>query len=485
MFSFLFENFLLFLVEPVGKNGARRVTRNNSKNKPHELDQQGLVPLPAKNCFSCRRSCKKAPLVACDYCPLFFHQDCLNPPLTALPAGMWMCPNHPEQFIDWKLVTSISATERVKLWNRYTGPVDQETVKADFIRKVHFKNPPFRTKLKSKPRNKIEIPSMIEYHYKNPPKLLPSLRDVLRCDSKTNKIADTIETDLVQIQNDVKTNLICNETLEEQLPPPNKKSKLTNVDVELENFDLSLIKLLAFQRLQEILMENPNLLNKKSNDLKSINEICKSSPIMNMPLPSQLLSKEDIEKIAREFGSSQSDCEDDNQFNLIKKEIYYPETVQEKAQHFATNIQLKMKDSKIRARAVIVPVDGILNDETKWLTKYSLDGSTFMRYRKLTIGTGPGNDLQLINNSHCTHISNKHAVIFFDDATNNFELLNYSEYGTEVNGQLYSCDFTEHEPTPSRIVNDPKCFYENVRNILDKRRGVVREEQYEVDVNAR
>lgn len=90
---------MFFLVEPVGKNGARRVTRNNSKNKPHELDQQGLVPLPAKNCFSCRRSCKKAPLVACDYCPLFFHQDCLNPPLTALPAGMWMCPNHPEQFI--------------------------------------------------------------------------------------------------------------------------------------------------------------------------------------------------------------------------------------------------------------------------------------------------------------------------------------------------------------------------------------------------
>lgn len=325
---------------------------------------------------------------------------------------------------------------------------------------------------------------MIEYHYKNPPKLLPSLRDVLRCNSiekNSNKIVDTIETD----QNDGKTNLICNETLDD--PPLNKKQKLTNIDVELENFDLSSIKLLAFQRLQEILMENPNLLNKKSNDLKTINEICKSSPIMNMPLPSQLLSKEDIEKIAREFGSSQSDCEDENQFNsnnLIKKEFYYPQSEQEKAQQFATNIQLKIKDSNIRARAVIVPIDGILNDENKWLTKYSMVGSAFMRYRKLTIGTGPGNDLQLINNSHCTHISNKHAVIFFDDATNNFELLNYSEYGTEVNGQLYSCDFTEHEPTPSRIVNDPKCFYENVRNILDKRRGVVRE-HYEVDGNAR
>lgn len=311
------------------------------------------------------------------------------------------------------------------------------------------------------------------------------MRDVLRCDSVEKKNAATSERNTSDqvVTDDGQNNLICNETLE----PLNKKSKLTNVDVELENFDLSLIKLLAFQRLQEIVMENPNLLSKKSNDSKSINEICKSSPIMNMPLPSQLLSKEDIAKIAREFGSSHSDFEDENEFNSInsiKKESFYPESEQERAQQFATNIQRKMKDSKIRARAVIVPVGDVFNDGTKWLTKYSMEGSAYMRYRKLTIGTGPGNDLQLINNSHCTHISNKHAVIFFDDATNNFELLNYSEFGTEVNGQLFSCDFTEHEPTPSRIVNDPKCFYENVRNILDKRRGVIRE-HYEVDGNAR
>ena len=25
-----------------------------------------------------------------------------------------------------------------------------------------------------------------------------------------------------------------------------------------------------------------------------------------------------------------------------------------------------------------------------------------------------------------------------------FELINYSEFGTEINGQLYTCDFTDH-----------------------------------------
>lgn len=80
-------------VEPI-RNG-RRV-----KNKRLiELDSHGCVPLPAKLCFSCRKSCKRAPLISCDYCTLFFHQDCLNPPMTALPAGRWMCPNHPQHFI--------------------------------------------------------------------------------------------------------------------------------------------------------------------------------------------------------------------------------------------------------------------------------------------------------------------------------------------------------------------------------------------------
>jgi hypothetical protein len=141
-----------------------------------------MVPLPAKLCHVCRKSCKRAPLVSCDYCSLYFHQDCLDPPMTALPIGMWMCPNHPEQFIvsfnkndgklltvdknfhfqDWQLVNSVSATERIKLWDNYTGPVDQEAVKIEFFRKVHTKNPYFRSKLKLKPRDRVDIPPMVE-----------------------------------------------------------------------------------------------------------------------------------------------------------------------------------------------------------------------------------------------------------------------------------------------------------------------------------
>lgn len=46
-------------------------------------------------CVLCR-SCRAGLLLQCDYCPLLFHLDCLNPPLTALPSGRWMCPSHVE-----------------------------------------------------------------------------------------------------------------------------------------------------------------------------------------------------------------------------------------------------------------------------------------------------------------------------------------------------------------------------------------------------
>lgn len=65
--------------------------------------------------------------------------------------------------------------------------------------------------------------------------------------------------------------------------------------------------------------------------------------------------------------------------------------------------------------------------------------------------------------------------------TQYFELLNYSEFGTEVNGQLYSCDLTEYPLAPSignhQQTNNSNSLYKNVRKIIDKRRGIIRLEE--------
>ncbi|CAH8296466.1 unnamed protein product, partial [Schistosoma turkestanicum] len=81
-------------------------------------------------------------------------------------------------------------------------------------------------------------------------------------------------------------------------------------------------------------------------------------------------------------------------------------------------------ESCTRARAVLTPCDGTNGNETR------------MHYRQLTVGTSPdchlcltNYNLSSINNQHCSFISSHHATIFYDDWTQHYELINYSEYG--------------------------------------------------------
>lgn len=227
----------------------------------------------------------------------------------------------------------------------------------EFFRKVHNKNPPFRLKVKTNPRDRAEIPPMILYHYENPPTLLPSLKQVLRCENvykrenihkpnseinmnliyndlkeidKANRIIVKIENKDSEDDNDNKMHQNINiqntfknvgklkktikrtrktalfEELEEQeLEMKRRKKDETNqtIDKELKSLDTSLIKMLAFQRLQQILMENPKVVNRYQNDTAAtaIQEILLPTINTNMPLPSELLTKEDIDRIARQF----------------------------------------------------------------------------------------------------------------------------------------------------------------------------------------
>ncbi|KAF8454638.1 hypothetical protein BDZ91DRAFT_852964 [Kalaharituber pfeilii] len=51
-------------------------------------------------CYKCElSSLGQKKIVACDFCPLYWHLDCLNPPLANPPSQLrkWMCPAHAEQ----------------------------------------------------------------------------------------------------------------------------------------------------------------------------------------------------------------------------------------------------------------------------------------------------------------------------------------------------------------------------------------------------
>lgn len=127
----------------VNSNSATRESRltSYSVKRAQELDRNNL-PLILRTCYFCRRGCRKAPLIHCDYCPLVYHADCIDPPLTILPNTRWMCPNHVEPVAEEKLLSSSSFCERVKLWNHFSQPVDHESIKISFLDRVHTSSSP-------------------------------------------------------------------------------------------------------------------------------------------------------------------------------------------------------------------------------------------------------------------------------------------------------------------------------------------------------
>ncbi|XP_072325681.1 PHD finger protein 12 isoform X3 [Scyliorhinus torazame] len=146
-------------------------TGKNVKKAQHELDHNGLVPLPVKVCFTCNRSCRVAPLVQCDYCPLLFHMDCLDPPLTAMPTGRWMCPNHIEHVVLNQ--KNMTLSNRCRIFDKFQDRISQHAIKIDFLNKIHRKHPPNRRHTKPVKRKNMKVPEAIKAQYQYPPPLLP------------------------------------------------------------------------------------------------------------------------------------------------------------------------------------------------------------------------------------------------------------------------------------------------------------------------
>lgn len=177
--------------------------RTSAARRKGESEGGVIVPRGVKQCFYCQIGCRKAPLIHCDYCTLLYHQDCLTPPLTSLPTGRWMCPAHGEFFLDQCVLKTCGVTERLRLWDDFSRPIDQDAIKIDFLRKVNRRNPPFNFKVRLPPRNTVRVPESVKESYKNPVDCVPSLQSDLQKmrsdrwrDSKISFLASEEEQDL-------------------------------------------------------------------------------------------------------------------------------------------------------------------------------------------------------------------------------------------------------------------------------------------------
>ena len=171
---------------------------------------------------------------------------------------------------------------------------------------------------------------------------------------------------------------------------------LISVERELKQLDDRILKLLAFQRIQQILIQpdtsNYHLSSFFSNTLQN--------KLKHMPLPSELLTPADIDRISKVF--------------------YGPEKFN--------------SDGNLRARAMLCPVvskffynirasnvnsTNVRHDASFMGLRPTVSArfpeATAMRYRSLSIGKGSSNDLELDRYGHCNYVSSKHAVIFYDE----------------------------------------------------------------------
>ena len=62
---------------------------------------------------------------------------------------------------DQKLLKSVRLTEKMKLYDKYTGDISQQTVKVQFLNKIHRKNPPFRIKVRHPRRHTVKVRSYL------------------------------------------------------------------------------------------------------------------------------------------------------------------------------------------------------------------------------------------------------------------------------------------------------------------------------------
>jgi len=345
-----------------------------------------------KNCAVCGKTSRGVPSVSCDFCPLVYHLDCLDPPLCEIPTDRWMCPNHVEQFIDSKLVKSTRLSERMDLWKKYArNPINVETVRLEFFRKVRsgklFQKS--RTLKAQRPENyRMKVPQFIKNSYK-----------------KRNLTGFPVEHSEILL----------------------KKRRISgrNLEEDEEEWIKGLVA------LQSSLAED-----------KMVNMTA---------IKSKKLIRKPMKMVADHDDSTDSECELDYDITdeiSVEAQEQIAKYLTEKHGQQITNLKPKIrdflaakklndifnkdpaKDLNVRARAVLIPLD--MKKRT----------SCPLTFRTFKVGQGCSVDLDLASYGYCQYVSQFHASIFFDQYSRIFELINYSEHGTVVDNNIYCGDMS-------------------------------------------
>ena len=398
--------------------------RKRAKEQEEEMEpgQANKVRL----CYVCVRSSRLGPLVSCDFCSCAFHMDCLDPPLSAFPTDVWMCPNHVENFLDARFLSSTSATERVRLWEEHARqPVDSHAVKLQFLRRCHRakKNRHFSRRLPIKAGRRAVVPGYVKAAYKEPVEKVPGPTKELHCpvrgeEENRGKEEEEWLAGVVALQTQIAKERVVRLGGKERVIKEDIKDFVEDPKVEEEG--------------EEVIMVNGNteLKGEEEEEEGGSSTISARSSPPPTQTPSPNLTALLTEYLSQNATSSVADLD--------------PVVVQYLAhRHLQTLLPALPSTNTVRARASLTPVG-------------SRVAPVLMQYRSLPVGAGVTQGLDLLAHGTCRHVSQKHATIFYDELSGEYELLNYSAHGTRVDSVLYCLDLAGIEARfPVTVASTP------------------------------
>jgi len=405
----------------------------STDEKRRKVEEESDKPIM---CYVCGKTNRVGPLVTCDYCPLSFHLDCLDPPMSEIPRDVWMCPNHVESFLDTKLQTT-SVTERVKLWDKYARqPIDTNAVKLQFMKRCQRekRNDKFtRRNVPVSLKNKIAVPNYVKNFYQNPAQLLPGpgnerwFRPEPRQPSDDRQNISDREMEWVSGLVSLQTDLLKKMTNSDQ---EDKDDAITADVKEEEDTDLKCNESLDTRSMSgdEEPVENVEELSQSVSPASTLST-CSLSPRHKNQLNSHVSQTHvsqsgNLVSMLTEYLAQHKSADSVKDMDPVV--VQYLATRQ--LETLMGDTKTKYSDlSMVHSRASLTPL-------------HSRKSPILMSYRTLNVGSDSSCGLNLSQYGHCNYISNKHASIFYDELSDCYELLNYSHHGTMVDEVLYSLD---------------------------------------------
>ncbi|CAG9759629.1 unnamed protein product [Ceutorhynchus assimilis] len=446
---------------------------------------KSAVPLADLSCAKCEKSCKVAALIECDFCNSYFHVNCLEPPLTELPLGLWMCPLHGENKLDPKILSSASMFQRVALTDKFVPPNDDargNTLRVVVLKPRSTNSPQFE--FKKELSSRALIPGGVRAPYSTSDPLFPIIKEELGIEEhvsgdnqvkqmkdETNKENEKENADIEvktvsdgskkggeedestpcdasdtgRIKNEVPTSPIHEETANVHLSPTNIADKAhsnkndSSVDIrEINQIEEAMSLVKKKNSVTKDIIDGSFIIDAEQN-LRQLDErLIKNLAyerlrqladpnvgVPKFPLASELLSPADKERIMRIFTKPPT-IPKVSESTMKTRAMLCPIV----SKHFYNIKSQEVDPADVRLDA------SFLNFRPTVSTRFP--EAIAMKKQSINVGRGSSNDVNLEVFGQCNFIAPLHATIFFDGFENCFELINYAPHGTRVNNVLFS-----------------------------------------------